>query len=113
MSIRNRIRKLLKIASVDDFHSIQNKTMFTPIQQDILWLRFKGYDPLDFPNNKELSNFYRKGERLSVNEVSIALNVSVETIKKETSLIFDKIERAKAIPELFSEAGKIDGIADE
>ena len=97
MSNRTIIYFLRKKAAKDDFSEISENTLLTPIQQDIINLMFKGYDPKDYPDNQDLKR-YRKGERLKRYQAAAALSVSEGTIELETRQLIDRIRHAKIFP---------------
>ena len=101
MPDKNPIRKALKVANKKDYARLLELIMPTPLQYDIIRLRWMGFHPDDFPS---LSSKYRKGERLSVIQVAQALNISRETVMDHSKQILRRIERTDFL-EWFNKSG--------
>ena len=90
MPDNNPIRKALRTATRSDFQLILEEILPTPIQRDILQLRFIGFCPDKYSSHKKL---YKKGDRLQVSEIAEMLRVSDNVIAENTRELLQRIGR--------------------
>jgi len=114
------VKEYIETASYADFEKIFETIPITPLQRDIINLRMIGYDPsvyteqefpvmdnppMGYPNIIYLSGF-RKGKRLTREELSSALQIHTNTITIEMRKIYNKIERSGLAWEWLERGGK-------